>query len=110
MQPDASAIVVLITTPSMEVARQIARHLLEQKLAACVNILPGVQSLYTWEEKIQEEEEILLIVKSRADLFEDGLLPAVQANHPYQVPEVIALPVVKGLDSYLNWIGDVTGG
>jgi periplasmic divalent cation tolerance protein len=106
--PQPKFVVVFITAPSMDVAQQIANALVEQKLAACVNILPAIQSIYRWEGKIFNEEETLLIVKSRADLFEDRLIPAVQAVHPYQVPEIIALPILMGLPGYLDWIQDVT--
>jgi len=101
-------IVVLITAPSKEVGKQIARALLEQELAACVNIISSIDSLYTWEGKICDDEEVLLVVKSRAELFEDQLVPAVQAIHPYQVPEIIALPIKMGAKSYLDWIEAVT--
>jgi periplasmic divalent cation tolerance protein len=102
------AIVVLITVPSVEVGKQIAGLLLEKRLAACVNIVPGVTSLFTWEGKASEEQEALLIVKSREDLFENRLLPAVQEAHPYEVPEIIALPVVRGSREYLEWMEEET--
>ncbi len=101
-------LVALITAPSEEVGAQIARSLLEQKLAACVNILGPMRSLYWWEGEIQDDREVLLLVKTRSGLLEDQLIPAVQAIHPYQVPEVIALPIEKGLEAYLNWIGAST--
>jgi len=103
-------IVVLITTPSLEVARQIAIALLEQKLAACVNVLPGVRSYYTWKGQPQEDQEVLLLVKTRPALFESRLVPAVLAIHPYELPEIIALPVSMGLEGYLNWINEETSG
>ena len=101
-------IVVLITTPSQDVARQIAVALLEQKLAACVNVLPGVRSYYSWKGKPQEDEEVLLLVKTRAALFESRLIPAVRAVHPYELPEIIALPISFGLEGYLKWINEET--
>ena len=101
-------IVVLITAPSKEVGKQIARALLEQKLAACVNIISSIDSICTWEGKICNDEEVLLVVKSRAELFENQLVPAVQAIHPYRVPEIIALPIKMGAKSYLDWIEAVT--
>jgi periplasmic divalent cation tolerance protein len=103
-------IIVLITAPSNDVGKQIAKTLLEQKLAACVNIISPIDSIYTWEGKICNDEEVLLVVKSRAELFENQLVPAVQAIHPYQVPEIIALPIKMGAKSYLDWIEDVTKG
>ncbi len=101
-------IVVLITAPSQDVARQIAVALLEQKLAACVNVLPGIRSYYTWKGQPQEDQEVLMLVKTRAALFESRLIPAVRAVHPYELPEIIALPVSMGLEGYLNWINEET--
>ena len=101
-------IVVLITAPSKEVGKQIARVLLEQELAACVNIISPIDSIYPWEGEICNDEEVLLVVKSRAELFENQLVPAVQAIHPYRVPEIIALPIKMGAKSYLDWIEAVT--
>lgn len=97
-------IVILITAPSLEIGKQIARRLVEQNLAACVNIISPVRSIYRWEGQIHEDEETLLIVKSRAELFVDHVIPAVKAIHPYQVPEIIALPIQSGLDAYLEWL------
>lgn len=100
--------IVFITVPTKEVGKQIATALVQKKLAACVNILPGVNSIYAWEGKVQDEEEVLLIVKSRSDLFEDRLIPAVKALHPYEVPEIIAVPILAGLKKYLDWIDGST--
>lgn len=99
---DPSFILVLITTPSAETSQQIAEALVSRKLAACVNILPGIRSLYTWKGAVQQDNEHLLIVKSRLRLF-DALQAAVREIHPYEVPEIIALPVVAGAQSYLDW-------
>lgn len=101
-------IVVLITAPSQEVARQIANALLGEKLAACVNVLPSIRSYYTWKGTQQEDEEVLLLVKTRAALFESRLVPAVKAVHPYELPEIIALPIQMGFKPYLTWINDET--
>ena len=101
---ESKAIIVLITAPSEVIGRQIANSLLEKKLAACVNIISPVNSLYVWKGETCDDEEALLIVKSRAELFEHKLIPAVKAIHPYEVPEIIALPVVTGIQSYLDWI------
>lgn len=101
-------IIVLITCPNKEVSEEVANALLNQKLAACVNMMTPVTSLYTWEGEINRDEEMLLIVKSRADLFEKDLIPAVKAIHPYDVPEIIALPIIMGSEDYLGWIKDVT--
>ena len=97
-------IIVLITAPSKEVGKTIADSLIERKLAAGVNIISSIQSLYIWQGKVNDEQEVLLIAKSRTSLFENELIPAVQAVHPYEVPEIIALPIIMGMQSYLDWI------
>mgnify|MGYP001766835452 CR=1 FL=1 len=101
-------IVVLITAPSPETGEQIANVLLDQKLAACVNIVPQVKSLYTWQGQTCTDTEALLIVKTHAGLLKERLIPAVQAIHPYEVPEIIALPILGGLKSYLDWVDQST--
>ena len=101
-------ILVLITAPTLQVGEQIAAALVENRTAACVNILPEVNSVYAWKGYIHKDQEVMLVVKSREELFEDHLVPAVQAIHPYEVPEIIALPIVMGLGSYLDWIRDET--
>lgn len=97
-------IVVYVTAPSIEVGKQIAAALLAEKLAACVNIIAPVHSLYLWEDKTQEDREALLIIKTRSTLLETRLIPAVLALHPYELPEIIALPIVAGHAPYLAWI------
>lgn len=99
---ETSFILVMITTPSPETGKQIAEALVTQKLAACVNVLPGIRSIYAWKGALQQDDESLLIVKSRLELFE-ALQAAVRSLHPYEVPEIIALPVVAGAQSYLDW-------
>ena len=100
---DSSYIVVLITTPDPGEAEKISRLLLEQKKAACVNIIPGVASAYWWEGKIESAEESLLIAKTSATQL-PGLISLVKAAHSYRVPEIIALPVNGGNRDYLEWI------
>jgi len=102
-------ILIFITVPSEETAKEIAHMLVERKLAACVNILPGVTSVYAWEGKLNEDEELLLVAKSWEEIFEE-LVPAVQAVHPYEVPEIISVPISNGLPEYLVWMDDVTKG
>jgi periplasmic divalent cation tolerance protein len=104
----STPIVALITAPSEEVGREIAGALLEKKLAACVNILPGLRSLYKWKGETCDDAEVLLIAKTRAEVFQEGFVPVVRAVHPYEVPEIIALPITMGLQSYLDWIGEET--
>lgn len=101
-------VVVLITAPSKDVARKISDVLLEKKLAACANIAAPINSLYTWQGKVNDDEEVIMFVKTRADLFESEFVDAVKSVHPYDVPEIIALPIVMGSKSYLDWIGEVT--
>ena len=104
----ADEIVVLITAPDDTVAQRIAASLVENRLAACVSLTGPVRSLYSWQGQIQEDEEVLLIVKTRAVLFEDQLVPMVKGLHPYQVPEIIALPIQLGSAEYMSWIAEVT--
>jgi periplasmic divalent cation tolerance protein len=105
---DPRYLIVLITVPSREAGEQVAQQLLEKKLAACVNFIPAVHSLYIWQGEITADDELLLVVKTRADLFEEQLVPAVKAVHPYEVPEIIALPILMGSKSYLDWIEEST--
>ena len=96
-------IVVLCTCGSTEEADRIARMLVEQRLAACVNILPGARSIYRWRGAIESTAEWLLIIKSRRESF-DRLRDALERAHSYEVPEILALPVVEGSTNYLNWL------
>ena len=100
-------IVVFITTGTDGEDRQVAEALLEHRKAACVNIVPTVTSLFWWEDRIDSAQESLLIVKSKASLL-DEIVSLVKGIHSYDVPEVIALPVIGGSADYLNWIGKVT--
>ena len=97
------AMVVMVTAPSAETAAEIARALVEEELCACGNVVPGIRSIYRWDGKVHDEPEALLVLKT-----ERRLLPALKARlpalHPYQVPELLALPVEDGLDPYLGWI------
>ena len=95
--------VLFITTGSKEEADKISRGLVEDKLAFCVNAIPGIQSTYYWEGKIQVDEEFLLIVKTRKDRY-DALETWVKINHSYEVPEILALPIEQGLPAYLSGI------
>lgn len=98
------AILVLVTAPSADKAAELARTLVEEQLAACGNVLPGVRSIYRWEGKVHDEPEALLILKTRAALFEP-LRERIVSLHPYQVPEVLRLDVAAGHLPYLEWIG-----
>ena len=101
-------IVVLVTAGSKEEAQKIARGLLEEKLAACVNIIDGVESHFWWQGKIDIVKEALLVIKTKKELF-NKLAKKVKSLHSYSVPEIIALPIVTGNTEYLNWINDSTG-
>ena len=96
-------IVVLTTCDSEMLAEQLARHLLEHRFAACVNILPKARSIYRWQEKIENASEWVLFIKSRRDLFA-ALRAEIEKLHTYEIPEVIALPVVDGSEAYLGWL------
>jgi periplasmic divalent cation tolerance protein len=96
-------IVVLTTCDSEKQAEKLAHTLVDQRFAACVNILPNARSIYRWEGKIEDSAEWLLLIKSRRDLFA-ALRYEIQKMHTYEVPEVIAIPVVDGSDTYLGWL------
>jgi periplasmic divalent cation tolerance protein len=100
-------IVVLTTTDSPELAQQIATALVEAGEAACVNIVPGIRSIYRWEGQLYDEGELLLVIKSRAERFEE-VRSRIRQLHSYQVPEVIALPIKTGDPEYLHWLSQVT--
>ena len=102
--------VVLVTTPSVEIANTIATELVDKNLAACVNILPAINSIYAWQGNTVDDQEVMLVIKTRIDLFEDQLIPAIQGLHPYEVPEIIALPIMAGYKDYLEWIDKETSG
>jgi periplasmic divalent cation tolerance protein len=100
-------IVVLITVPSAEEAAKIAKVLVEERLAACANIVKDIRSVFRWEGKIEDDSEALMVLKTREALFED-LEKRVRELHSYSVPEVIALPIVKGSEAYLSWLQEET--
>jgi periplasmic divalent cation tolerance protein len=98
-------VIVFVTCGSEEEASKIAHALVEEKLAACANIVSPVRSVYRWEGKIWDEREWLLIIKSREARFPD-LERRVKSLHSYQVPEIISLPILTGSPPYLNWLGE----
>ena len=103
MMKKTSVVVVLVTCPTRTAARKIARHLVTQRLAACVNIVPGMESLFYWQGKLDRCHEVLLIIKTTRAGFE-RLRCAVLKHHPYDCPEIIALPVEAGHRPYLHWV------
>jgi periplasmic divalent cation tolerance protein len=105
---DKQFIIVLVTVPDQETGESIANTLLEKKLVACVNFITPVVSFFTWKGDIERDDEVLLMLKSRVDLFESQLIPAIESIHPYDIPEIIALPILMGSMGYLNWIDEVT--
>lgn len=128
MSAPGAAVVAYCTVPSAEVGTALARALVTSKLAACVNIVPGVRSVYSWKGEVCEDDELLLVVKSRAELAGDrgasprarrrradaraagALEEAVKALHPYDTPELIVLPVTAGAAPYLAWLHASTEG
>lgn len=94
---------VLNTCPDLETARRLAQALVQQRLAACVNIVPAVHSVYEWQGKVHQDPECLLHIKTRAERY-----PALEAflrqHHPYELPEIVAVPLQAGLPDYLAWI------
>lgn len=94
---------VMSTCPSLEEAEMLAEKLISARLAACVNIVPGVRSLYEWEGKLQREQEFLLLIKTRSEGFPE-LVKLIQASHSYELPEVVAVPIEAGSGPYLKWI------
>lgn len=105
--PDA--LLILCTCPDGESAARIARALVEERLAACVNRIPGLTSVYRWQDEIHEDGEVLLLIKTRRELFE-SLRSRIVELHPYEIPEVIALEITAGHAPYLEWLRAETGG
>ena len=102
-----NAVVVLTTLASVDEAVTLVRALLDRRLIACGNILPGGRSIYRWEGKVADEQEVIVLLKTRASRVE-ALEMAFGELHPYKVPELLALPVSAGLHKYLEWIDDET--
>jgi periplasmic divalent cation tolerance protein len=99
--------VILTTTSSLGEAEKIARALLAGKLAACVQVLP-IKSYYPWQGQVQVDDEQLLLIKCRSADFE-AIATCIRANHSYELPEIVQLPITNGLQDYLGWISQVTG-
>ena len=96
-------IIVFVTCKDADQAEKISSKLLEEHLAACVNIIDHVKSFFHWEGKIDNAEEVMMVIKTRRDLF-DAVKHAVKELHSYKVPEIVAVPIVEGDDDYLNWV------
>ena len=95
--------IVLTTAGSQEEARKIARALVDRRLASCVNIVPRIESVYRWQDKVETAEEWLLLIKTRAETFE-RLRAAIEELHSYELPECIMLEIAEGDKAYLDWI------
>ena len=100
-------VVVFVTVPSEKEGVFLGRTLVEQRLVACATLIPNVRSIFQWEGKISEERECLLVLKSRTEVY-DALEAAVKAHHSYDVPEIVALPILQGSAEYLSWIREMT--
>lgn len=94
---------VLCTVPDADIGKGLATDLVEARLAACANVLPGLTSVYRWQGAVQQDAECLLMIKTRCDRFDD-LCGFLRARHPYELPEIVAVPLVNGLPAYLAWI------
>jgi len=101
------ALIVYITAPNEDEAAKIANTLVERGLAGCANIIKDIRSIYSWQGKIEDEKEVLMIVKTKATLF-GALQAAVKELHPYSVPEIIAVPVADGSPDYIKWLMETT--
>nr|VFK15749.1 MAG: divalent cation tolerance protein [Candidatus Kentron sp. LPFa] len=106
--PETPYRVVFCTCPNHDVAQEIAGALVEARLAACVNIVPGIQSVYRWQGKIEKDDELLLVIKTRQERIPE-LQRMIRQRHPDEVPEIIALPIASGSPAYLAWLGAEVG-
>jgi periplasmic divalent cation tolerance protein len=100
-------LVIMVTTANQEEAVRIGKAMVNAKLAACANVISGIQSIYRWNGKVVQEQEVLLILKSVKPRYR-ALEKAIKAMHAYEVPEIIALSVTEGLDGYIGWVGRET--
>jgi periplasmic divalent cation tolerance protein len=98
---------ILVTMGSQEEAERMARALVDSRLAACVNIIPGLRSVYRWKGKIWDEGEFLLLIKTRIALFRQ-VEGKIKQIHSYEIPEIIAIPIIQGSETYLNWLREST--
>ena len=105
---DDDAVLILCTAPNADDAASLGRQLVERRLAACVNVVDGLRSIYRWRGEVQDEPEALLIVKTRREVLTD-LERWLREAHPYEVPEIVALPLVGGSAPYLQWVLEQTG-
>jgi periplasmic divalent cation tolerance protein len=107
MSDEGEALLVYTNLPDRDAAVKLAHALVGQRLAACVNVLGTCTSVYRWKGDIEEAQEVTLVVKTRAARYPE-IERAIQKLHPYELPEIIAVPVVRGLSDYLEWVGEET--
>jgi len=107
VRPEDQLVVILCTVPDEATAEKLAKGLVEERLAACVNAIPGVKSFYRWQGKIESDTEIQLVIKTRSEHF-DKLAAWISENHPYDVPEIVAIPAERVSEAYLAWAVDQT--
>ncbi len=103
-----NALLVLTNLPDRNAADALAHYLVESRLAACVNILSPCRSVYRWKEKVESAEEVPLLIKTTEERY-PALEAAIRERHPYELPEIIAMPIAGGLPAYLSWIAEETG-
>ena len=103
----SSCVVIYCTVPTKQDAKSIAKILLTQRLAACINIIDKVQSIFSWHDEICEEKELLMMIKTKSTLF-DRVKQAIKLTHPYNIPEIIAIPIEQADSEYLEWINTET--
>ena len=104
---DTDTLLVLTNLPTREAAEKLADALVTQRVAACVNILAPCRSVYRWKDELQHDEEHPMLIKTTRERY-PALEAAIRAGHPYELPEIIAVPVTAGLPAYLNWVADET--
>jgi periplasmic divalent cation tolerance protein len=101
-------LLVITTLPDAETAAELAKNVVGERLAACANLIPALRSIYKWQGKIQDENEVLILFKTRQAHYEN-LKARILELHPYEVPEVLAIPVEQGYAAYLDWLATETG-
>jgi periplasmic divalent cation tolerance protein len=101
------AVIIFTNLPDRDAALKLARELVARKLAACVNVLAECASVYRWKDAIEEAREVPVLIKTRAACYAE-VEAAIRGRHPYELPEIIAVPVVRGFDDYLRWVADET--
>ena len=107
MSAEDQLVVILCTVPDEATAEKLAKGLVDERLAACVNAIPGVKSFYRWQGKIEADAEVQLVIKTRSERF-DELAAWISANHPYEVPEIVAIPATRVSEAYFAWAVEQT--